>query len=1251
MPPIRVFTAHDTGAKTMAWSAAQDRRGVMYFGCDALVAFDGDRWRPQDVGASYLIRGLDIGPNGRIWVGGVNEIGWFEPDGINSLVYHSLVGSLPASDAALGDVWAVYADGNESAVFIAGNRILRWDGRRFHSWRYPGTDVLWSARTQKGIYFHSPGDGLMKVGELGPVVAAGVEAVGLSPIRWLDDSGSDWLLLNADGFHVLRGGKSEPLESEASAFVRSNTPTSAVSLDRELLAIGTIKGGIAIVDHRGRLRRVFDHKSGLPSDQVYSLFVDREGALWSMGPTSISRLAIRSEVSVFGPRYGYPENGCASLAESSGEMYAVSHNEILHLVPDSEPGRAGHFAPLGVTSDRFYGLSPVPNGLVVGHIHGLGLLRADGMHALGGSKEIVLRLGPSLSHPGLVLVSHQDSVDLVDSVSGRTTPVAESLPDYGDTFAEDSKGRLWIGTESKGLFVVSRGSTQAAPAASRFGRLPSAGPALVGNAGTSIVVLTREGAQFLDPGEQTFRAVSGSPEGTPSAISNSDGRSSVWASFEPEASGRSTRLGRITVTATGATWSPLSVEGLQGVGSTLALNVIHGDEGDTLWIAGTEALLRVGPEALSRSAQPHRPSVHAWVISADGKPAAPVEGALPYASERIHAEFTSLEFGMKEAERYQTMLLGAESGWSTPADSPERDLSGLRDGTYDLLVRLKDDSGRVGPPAVFHFEIASPWWRTPLAYCSFIFSAVALITASTWVRQRTLRRRARMLEETVRQRTEELEKANAAKSKFVASISHEIRNPMGGILGSSLALSQTQLNARQRELVSTLRSCASFLTSLVDDILDLAAIEAGVLKIVPAPMDPRTTLDSVVAMLKSRAGESHLEVAVGAGMPEAVVCDAARVQQVIVNFAVNSLKFGGRSIRLSAEIREGCIVFSVTDDGSGIPNDEQKNLFLPFSRLESARNSAIPGSGLGLAVSRMLAEQMGGSVGVESEVGRGSTFFLSLPFVAALPSETRTRHLFVRGARALVVEDIEYNAGAMGWMLEGLGFKVDFAADGEIALGELACRNYDVVFLDCDIPKIDGFEVTRRFRASETEGRRTLVIATTALSTASDHEACRRSGMDAFLAKPVTPEKLSAILLSAKGTRFSEETADLSSPTPSWDREPDLELIRRLTDGSSGGLARELGRYLASLDEAMAGLAAARGTRAPQALASAAHRILSLARIVGAGSLSAAAADLQEFAAVYNPQEIDEQVVLVRREVDALHVNLERHLNRAPSPA
>ncbi len=1233
----------------MAWSAAQDRRGTMYFGCDTVVSFDGDRWHSEDIDQSYAIRGLDIGPNGRIWVGGVNQIGWFESVGQGRLEYHSLMSRLPDLGGDLGEVWKVFAEGNDGAVFVAREKILRWDGRRFTSWDYPGAGILWATRTDTAVYFHYPPVGLLQLGRAGPTVAVPASVVGSAAVRWLDDSRPDWLLLTSGGLLVLHQGACVPLEGDATTFVRLNTPTSVARLDDDLLAIGTLKGGIAIVDRSGNMRRLLNVRAGLPANQIYSLFADRDGALWAMGPSSIARLAIRSGVSLYGPSNGYPAGGCESLAEHAGQIYAVSHSDILHLAREGAIGGGGQFVPLGITSNRFYSLLSLPQGVIVGHFHGLGILSAQELHPVTASEAIVYRIAPSEAQPGSVVASHDGTVDRVDPRSGRSTLIADSFPDYGDSLAEEPSGRLWIGTQSKGLYVAFPGGTRSVPASPRFGSLPKSGPTLVTRAGSTVVALTRDAAYYLDQPTGQFRRVEGSPAGNPSALSNADSQGDAWAAYEPEPGGHSPRLGKISWAGGGAVWIPQSFEGLASIGSPLFLHSVHSGAGDELWIAGSEALIHVGPGAQQKHPPPPRPLVHAWVMGS-GAGDGSIRGVLPYSTAGVHVEYSSLDYGKRESERFQTMLVGAEGGWSAPTNSADRDISGLREGSYDFMVRLKSDSGEVGAPAILHFDIAPPWWRTPLSYGIYGLAGTLSVLAIVRIRQRSLRRRAWILEQMIRRRTEDLEKANAAKTKFVASMSHEIRNPMGGILGTSLALSHTSLGPEQRELVSTLRNCATFLASLVEEVLDFAAIEAGALKITQAPLAPREVLDTVVKMLAPKAGQAHMEAEVDPAMPASIVGDAARIQQVIVNFAVNSLKFGGKNIRLSARREDGCAVFAVADDGAGISAEEQKKLFVQFSRLESVRNSSIPGSGLGLALSRALAERMGGSVGVESAPGRGSIFYLNLPLVTGASADPRPREFRVDGARALVVEDIDYNAGALGWMLEGLGFHVEFAADGDEALRRLATVSYEVIFLDCDLPKVSGTEVARRFRASETEGRRAFIVATTALSTVGDQDACLAAGMDAFLAKPITPEKLSAVLAETRALAPEVDPGRAAGAAPAG-LEVDLGMIRRMAEGVPGRLERELAKFTASLDETVLGVTRARASGSRAALGSAAHRVLSHARMVGAGKLAETAADLQEFAVAYSESEVAEQIALLDREAADLKEALGRAVDPPPSPS
>lgn len=1226
-PPLRAFSARDTGARTMAWSAAQDRAGIMYFGCDSLLCFDGDRWRSAVMEpSSYGIRALDIGPNGRIWVGAVNEVGWFEPGARGPRAYHSLTSRLPPALAAVGDVWRVYAEGPDRAVFVTHDRILRWDSGTFASWDCPGMKLLSSMRTPKGIYIHYPPRGLLRMGAAGPELVAAASVLGTAEIRWIDDSRSDWTLVTTDGLKVLGRTGCAPLATDASAFLRLNTPTSVERLDGDSLVVGTLLGGIALVDAAGRLERVLDERGGLPENHVYSVFKDREGVVWAMGPTRITRLDLSADITAFAEKNGHPQGGCESITEHGGETYGVSHSSLLRISRAEGVDGPGHFEALGGSSSRFFSVLGTARGLVVGSYDGLRLWTPDGLQPLASTGEVVFRVAPSLARPGAVLASLQGRVLYVDLASGAATAGADGLPDYGDSLADETSGRLWAGTPSRGLFVSAPGSRRFEAAGLRHGPLPSSGSALVSRSGSTLLVLADESAYYLDPASDHFVRAMDFPSGGPAALCAGDAEGLYWAALEPVGGARSARLLRVQVGPSGVQWAAVPLEGLARLGSVTALHLQGSGRTASLWICGSESLLRAGPAALGL-----RPAVPAPSIRARIKPDAPIDGPVPFSNPGLHFEFSSLAFGMRESERYQTILAGVEPAWSSPSDAAERDLSGLREGAYDLRVRLVDDGGAAGPAADFRFEVSPPWWRTRFAYASAALAIALAVVLVLRLRGRALERRAAVLEEMVRERTVELEKANAAKTEFVASMSHEIRNPMGGIIGTALQLSETPLSPSQRELVSTLRNCASFLASLVDDVLDFAEIEAGAYRVSRGPVSPREVMDAVVRMLAPQARGIRLEAQVAPDMPPWILGDAARIQQVVVNFAANALKFGATTVRLTARRDGAQAVFSVEDDGAGISPAELKNLFVRFSRLKAARNSAIPGTGLGLAVCRALAERMGGRVGVESTLGRGSTFFLCIPLEEAA-AKPPAAALNAAGRRALVVEDIDYNARSLGMMLTRMGFLVEFASDGREALSRLVAIPYSAAFLDRDLPGMEGVDIARTLRAIESGRRRTLLIATTAYSTARDRDTCLAAGMDGFVAKPITPEKLRAAL-EALGV---DTPASADDPAPSLVQGIDLGMIRHLSDGTPAGMRRELAQFAASLDQAMGSLREAARARSRPALKAAAHRILSHARLVGAESLESAAADLQEFHAAYSDTEVDAEVARVVLQADRL---------------
>ncbi len=1230
VPPLRIFTSRETGVVTMAWAAAQDREGTLYFGCDTLVSYDGDRWRAEAMDPTYLVRGLDIGPNGRIWVAGVNQIGWFEPGA--RLAYHSLIDRIPAAASDLGDVWRVYAMGDTSALFVAREKVLRWDGSGFTVWNYPGMHLLWSTRTSQGIYIHYPPAGLLRMGLGPPSLAVPAEVVGDAEVRWMDDSGKDWLLLTSKGFRILRGGKCDPLPWEASDFARANTPTCAVRLPDGNLAMGTLQGGVALIEPgSGKIRRVFNLRSGLPENQVYSLFVDRDGALWATGPSAIARLAIGSGLTVYGQGTGYPPGGCFCIEERGGVIYAASHSAVFSLAADPGPGGAGKLAPIGIASSRIYSLLAQPRGLAVGGVNGLGLWDSGTLRPLTPDKDIVFRASASAARPGMILASFFDRVEAVDPELGTRTLVAEGLPDYGDTVVDERSGQTWIGTPSRGLFLAGVDSPRVESAAARFGGVPATGPVLISKSGETLLALARDGARFLDPRLGMFIPIAGFPAGSPLALSNADSHGNVWAAVNPFERTRSTALIRIFPTASGFAWAPCSLEGLPGIGTLLCLRVLRKEQADELWIAGTEALLRASPQALDRQAPPRPPRVRAWSKS-DPDRIARLGLVLPYQSRGLHIEASSHAYGIREAENFQTMLEGAEDQWSPPTSTAEWELTGLREGTYDFKVRLLTDSGAAGDPAGFTFAVAPPWWRTPAARAGFACALVLGVLAILRLRTRALEGRAKTLEDMVRGRTLELERANAAKSELVANMSHEIRNPMGGILASALELSREPLAPHQRELVTTLRTCANFLSSLVEDVLDFAAVEAGAYTVVRQPYHPREILANVLSMLEPRASGVRLDSACDPTLPETLVGDGARIQQVLVNFTLNGIKYGGRLVSLSARTEGPDLVYSVVDDGDAVHPDQRKNLFVRFSRIKAPRTAAVPGTGLGLAVSRMLAERMGGSVAYAPAPGKGSMFSLRLPLEVASNPPVPGKG----SGRVLVVEDMAYNARALGAMLQGMGFEVEHASDGRTALDRLETRDYRIVFLDCDIPHVGGIEVARRFREKEKPGHRTILVSTTAFSGDQGAAQGAAAGIDGRITKPITLERLAAFLLSWGCIESRGRAATPRNPVEGIN----LDLILRHASPTPEGRSRELALFVEALDDALGKVTATGSSGVRSTLATAAHRVLSLARMVDAAGLAATAADIQEFCAVYTEEELEHELICLRQQASTLRSSL-----------
>jgi signal transduction histidine kinase/DNA-binding NarL/FixJ family response regulator len=379
-------------------------------------------------------------------------------------------------------------------------------------------------------------------------------------------------------------------------------------------------------------------------------------------------------------------------------------------------------------------------------------------------------------------------------------------------------------------------------------------------------------------------------------------------------------------------------------------------------------------------------------------------------------------------------------------------------------------------------------------------------------------------------------KASDEKSSFLAILSHEVRTPLNGILGTVELLRRTVLSSKQKDYVETLSHAGRALMTLLNDVLDLAKAEAGKLELTPAPVNPRRLLESMAQLMLARAREKGIaiECHVGDTVPETVLADEVRLRQILLNLISNAVKFTEKGRIDVALTQEGehdgrhRLIWEVRDTGAGIPPDAMAHLFDRFVQVDSSMTRRHEGTGLGLAICKDLVEIMGGTIDAESSEGKGSRFSFTLdleatdmPVVAeGVGDEHRLPTGWHEPSTILIVDDVEMNRDVLGELMSNEGFTVELASNGATALQRLEKDGIDAVVLDVFMPDLDGMTVARALRD---RGDTLPIIGLTAAMDPELRTACRESGMDIVLTKPASLEELSVNIrqLTGKGMDVS----------------------------------------------------------------------------------------------------------------------------------
>ncbi|MBV1787362.1 response regulator [Marinobacterium sp. D7] len=536
---------------------------------------------------------------------------------------------------------------------------------------------------------------------------------------------------------------------------------------------------------------------------------------------------------------------------------------------------------------------------------------------------------------------------------------------------------------------------------------------------------------------------------------------------------------------------------------------------------------------------------------------------LPHDYTALSLEFAALDYRAPQKNRYAYKLEGFDPDW-VYTDSRNRlaTYTNLDPGNYTFHVKASNNDGVWNEEgARLDIRITPPWWATWWFRGTSAASLLALLFAAYRSRVRSIQQRSLMLERQVAERTHELaesnrqlqlakegaeksqraaEIANQAKSIFLANMSHELRTPLNAILGFSNLMQQDPLMpATQQQNLGIINNSGEHLLTLINDILDMAKIEAGQIKLEHTPFDLGAMVRDVTDMMQLRAEEKNLILNIDQTslFPRYIVGDEARLRQILVNLVGNALKFtdqGGVTIRLGTkENSRTHLLIEVEDSGCGITPQEQQHIFDPF--VQVGEQTGSKGTGLGLTITRQFVQMMGGHIDLQSEPGKGSLFRIDLPLSKAKAEDIVKSQQTDAGRviglapgqpeyRVLIVEDQRDNQLLLSQLLESVGFQVRIAENGRQGVELFQAWQPHFIWMDRRMPVMDGMEATRHIRELP-GGREVKIVALTASAFREQRDEMLAGGMDDYLRKPFRASEIYDCLEKLLGVEYIRETS------------------------------------------------------------------------------------------------------------------------------
>jgi signal transduction histidine kinase/CheY-like chemotaxis protein len=1150
---VERFTPEEYGAHAQNWAIVQDARDVIYVANRSeLLEYDGTTWRSLALPGQFA-RSLAVDSGGQVYVGGVGEMGYLAPDPTGQIAYQSLLPHVPENERDFADVWTTLTI--EGAVYFQSyDQILRWDGSRIKTWR---ADTRFHKAFVVGdTYFvRQEGAGLMEIRGDDLVLVPGGERFAQERIDVLLPFGEAALLVTRnEGLVIWRDGQFDPFTTEADAYLRRERVYAGTMLSDGAFALTTTSGTVVLMDRLGRVLRVLGKEVGLESDElVLDAYPDRQGGLWLALDTGLLRVDVLSPLTSFGQEVGLP-GAVYNINRIDGRLYAATSQGLFRLEPaarteDDVLGRHARFVPVGNFTSQVWDVIEVEGRMLVAANDGVYELNGDQNRLVLPGRAFVLSL--STSRPGLVYVGMKSGLALVQVQEGDWD-VTEHVGgvEVGEvrSATEGVDGSLWLGSSSHGVARVwlEEGELVWMEQYGEEEGLPP-GPITVYQSEGDLLAFALDGVFRVDlagarPRFLSADAISAAvrPDGVTPFLLQLDWRGQLWVVRDGQL--------RVFDRAPDGSYEDVTppVLHLRGISNQILYSE---PASDVTWLVGGQGLLRYDsgvqkdytvsyPTLVRRVTADYDNLLFAGAMSE--RFAAP---EVAHAANNFGFTFSAPTFNASEETVYQYWLEGFDPGWSSWRPETSKEYTNLPESEYRFHVRARNAQGVVSEEGVFAFEVLPPWYRTWWAYSLYVVIALVVIWVSGNIRirqhrkmllhEQAVNRRLDTANARLREANERLHQADKLKDDFLANTSHELRTPLTAILGFADVL-QEELEGELHSFATMIKRGGERLLDTVNALLDMARLQADVIDVEPSDLDVIEEAKEIVRALEPLAEEKGLFLRV---LPETSALparmDQASLERILVNLVGNAIKFtqeGGVTVLIDASDDE--VFLTVRDTGIGIHDEFLPDLFEEFNQQSTGYGRSHEGNGLGLAITRRIVHMLGGDIDVESRVGGGTTFQVTIPRydrreVEEAGASRDALPMLPERTRLLVVEDAARPQPRLRSLLEST-CRVDVVVGGDEAIAAAHSMAYDGFLIDGHLGALaSGQPVLDALRLAPGHDT-TPAVAVTGFTMPGDRERYLAAGFTGYIDKPFTQRRLLLLLESILNARHFVEERDES---------------------------------------------------------------------------------------------------------------------------